>query len=218
MDRAVSAIGGVPLNYVSFGPRRPPETTAELREIFGYNEFGEAEYHPPAEPETEEFPPLAGLPETAEPMHAMAIDYDEAPAPYEAPAYEEPTAPLMMPPPAIAPRRQYRPEPQAEPAQRPAMPSPYNAPAFNIAAAASAQPATRPEPAPPPSRPEGFGLPELWRDRRDAGSPTSAPLVEERALAAMFRMLGNKAHGAAPAGDAEDDHAKQTFNELFRRL
>ena len=196
MDRAVSAIGGVPLNYVSFGPRRPPETTAELREIFSYNEFGEAEYHAPAEPETEEFPPLAGLPEAAEPVHAVTVAYDEIPAPYEAPAYQGPTAPLMMPPPATAPRRQYQPEPQSEPAQ----------------------PATRPEPAPPLSPTDSFGLPELWRDRRDAGSPTSAPLVEERALAAMFRMLGNKAHGAPPAGNAEDEHAKQTPNELFRRL
>ena len=212
MDRAVSAIGGTPLNYVSFGPRRPPETSAELREIFSYNEFGEAEYRAPLEPETEEFLPLAGLPESSAQVQVAAV-------PYEAPAYQEPPraiAPAPVAAPIAAPRPQYQPDPPPEPVQRPAVVPPISAPATYVSPP-PVQQARRPEPAPPLAT-DSFGLPELWRDRREAGSPTSAPAVEERALAAMFRMLGNRAHGGSDAGGVEEDQAKKSFNELFRRL
>jgi hypothetical protein len=236
VDRAVSAMGGMPINYVSFRPRRPPETSSELREIFAYNEFGEAEYRAPVEieAETEEFPPLPGLPEIAEPVQAASIEY-AAPVNRE-PVRHEPAAPTVMPPPVaapfIAPLRPIRPQPEPEPEIGPA---PHPAPMYSapIPVAPASSPSAIPEPRPAPAllaRPvqsepaplqanaDNFGLPELWRDRRDAGNAHSAPVAEERALAAMFRMLGNKAHGGASANDAQDEQARRTNSELFRRL
>ena len=109
---------------------------------------------------------------------------------------QEPAPPAAMPPPVaapfVAPRPQYQPASQAEPVRR-------------EAAAA------------PPASGE-FGLPELWRDRRETGNANSAPLVEERALAAMFRMLGNKANGGATRDDTAEAQAKTSSSELFRRL
>jgi hypothetical protein len=230
VDRAVSAIGGIALNYVSFGPRRPPETSSELREIFAYNEFGEAEYRPPVEieAETEEFPPLPGLPEVAEPAQAAPV-HNEAPA-YREPLHHEPAPQVMMPPPVaapfVAPPPVYQPpaQPEIGPEPRPAPPAyaaPVSAPSAVPDPRFAPPPAVRPlqpEPAPLMATADNFGLPEIWRDRRDASNAHSAPVADERALAAMFRMLGNKAHGGIAGVNAEEEQSRRTNNELFRRL
>lgn len=50
VDRAVAAIGGISLNYYSFGGLKITPREQSLSKLFTYNDQGEAEYHPP-EPE-----------------------------------------------------------------------------------------------------------------------------------------------------------------------
>ena len=172
------------MNYISFGPRKIPETPAELKDIFVYNDQGESEYRAPEPIEPEPVAELPGLP--------------EQPAPMPLAARSETPTPL----PSIAPRA----------------PSPEPMPTIGV-------PYYRQMPQEPvrvdPGRGanEGFGLPELWRERRDVRNPNSAPVVEERSLATMFRMLGNRTHGGLPSGKPSDGGADDAEScDLFRKL
>ena len=177
-------MGGIQLNYISFGPRKIPETPNELREIFTYNDQGEGEYHAPVPVEEAATGELAGLPDEAAASpdvtmeESVEIDLSGSDVHSSTPI-EAAAQPVFRSVPVEA----SRPERQAAPK-------------------------------------ESLGLPELWRDRRDARNPSSAPIVEERSLATMFRMLGNRTHGNLPAsrssdaGGAEGDERE----DLFRRL
>ncbi len=185
VDRALSVMGGVQMNYISFGPRKVPETPAELKDIFVYNELGEGEYRAPERIEPEPIAELPGLPEQQAPMPLPIAARHEQAAPLPEPSRASEHEPL--PSIGVPFYRQMPPEPpRAEPGRR---------------------------------ANEGFGLPELWRERRDVRNPNSAPVVEERSLETMFRMLGNRTHGTIPSGKPPESGSDEADRgDLFRRL
>jgi hypothetical protein len=174
VDRALVTIGGVSMQYRTFGPLPIPKHNPELDQIFVYDDAGEGQYRPPVKPEPEQQPAirLAGLPDPS----AVA---EQISAPL--PAQQPPLFAASQPAPISAL--------QSRLAQRPA----------EVA---------------------DFGLPELWRQRRDVNSATSATGAEARSLAAMFNMLAGKTRGGSPNAqqNAEESVSKDDRGELFRRL
>jgi len=188
VDRAVAAIGGISLNYYSFGGLKITPREPSLSQLFTYNDQGEAEYHPPAPPAEPEatMAPEAPLASHAMPAPSPEADWVEAQVAPQAPLPSR----FMNPPQTVS---------EAEP--RPAAPS---------------SPRDLPRAAP-------LGLPELWRDRRDPLSSTSAIGAEQRSLAAMFNMLAGRA--VPQDGDSAADRAAELQSpradgtrDLFRRL
>lgn len=256
VDRAFSAIG-VQMNYVTFGPRKLPETSNELKKIFTYNDMGEGEYRAPDVVEEDPALSLSGLPgavvETVAPEQ-VAPPTTTPPAPptsvpsavpmmrqppVAAPPQRQPPAPSQPAAPPRAPERPIpiaarAPQPQPQPQQAPPLreTAPRNPPQQGWPIASpSSHPVSRPnlihpEMVPHAARPtlpmpvnEGFGLPEVWRERREVRNPATAPVVEERSLAAMFRMLGSRAHGNLTETPGEDEEPTDpNGDDLFRRL
>jgi hypothetical protein len=209
VDRAFAAIGAR-IPYISFGRRRPPETSPELREIFSYSEQGEGVYRAPPEPVVEELPPLAGLPGSVEPpVEVLPVTFESVPT------SESVAEPESVPVPVYAPA--IASQPVAQPI---AEPSPALQPVFVPLASrfAAAQQAPQPELPPAPTVSNGFGLPELWRDHGEASVGVTASVAEQRALAAMFRMLGNKANLPSSGGVEPEEQNSRVRNDLFRRL
>ena len=244
VDRAFSAIG-VQIKYVTFGPRKLPETSNELKKIFFYNDLGEGEYRAPVVLEEDPTLSLPGLPGAVQ--EAALPEQPPIPQPPIAPEQPIPIAaraPQPQQPPRTQPRPQVQPQPQAQPvlpsrgiaSQNPPSqnppPLPGRVPLRGVPVQASApQPEWRPNLThstmpPPGARPnlpmpvnDGFGLPEIGRERREVRNPATAPVVEERSLAAMFRMLGSRAHGNLTEIPGEDDEPTDpNGNDLFRRL
>jgi len=123
----------------------------------------------------------------------------------------------------------YRPKPkpevEAEPAQDmelAGLPDPADMPEAVVSAPLAVEYAPSPVQAhtvtPPPTG--DIGLPELWRQRRDAAVDSSAIGAEARSLAAMFSMLAGKTNVAMPhEPQATSEPAqKDSGTDLFRRL
>jgi len=243
VDRAFSAIG-VHMNYVTFGPRKLPETTKEMGEIFFYNDQGEGDYRAPKVAEEESALLLPGLPgavqeqvapetHAPEPVVSKLVppelpqrlpEAPSQPAPVErAPERPIPIAARAQPPQSRSVVPPQNPIPLALPQRQPPMGAPIQPqPPQPVWRPNLIRPESRPE-APRPGMPlhlnEGFGLPEVWRERQDVRNPATAPVVEERSLAAMFRMLGNRANGSLTGAPGDDDEPTDpSGDDLFRRL